>query len=316
MGNPAAAATATTKENDKPSSFHIWWTAARPHTLTASLCPCLVSYAACRPPWKLQFLWTVFCMTVQLGTNLHNDYADAVLGADTDDRVGHARATAKGWLTPNQTLQASCSVLTVTFLTGVVLAFATKQSDNPFVWCLILTSVFNAFAYTGGPVPLGYIGLSHWSIAYSGLGDVFCMAYFGLVATVMMPFLLNKEELPWRYAMQVGCLATNILVVNNLRDRFTDVRANKRTTAVRFGKYFSLYEYVFLLCITYGLVLWDTMQQKSLWRLLPCLSIPMAQKEVKAIWTKEGSLLNQHVGGAAKLQLVFCVLLAAGLFLA
>lgn len=292
--------------------MQIWWTAARPHTLTASLCPCIVSYAACRPPWRLQWIWAVFCMTVQLGTNLHNDYADAVLGADTEDRVGHARATAKGWLTPQQTLHASFSVLTATFVTGIVLAFATEQADNPVVWCLILTSVFNAFAYTGGPVPLGYIGLSHWSIAYYGLGDVFCMAYFGFVATLMIPFLSDKE-LPWNYAIQVGCLATNILVVNNLRDRFTDVKVNKRTTAVRFGKFFSLYEYLLLLFITYGLVLLDTFQNKSMWRLLPCLSIPMAKKEVQAIWTKEGSSLNQHVGGAAKLQLIFCVLLAAGL---
>ena len=306
----------TKKDAQKPSAFHIWWTAARPHTLTASLCPCIVSYAACRPPWRLQLIWTVFCMTVQLGTNLHNDYADAVLGADTDERVGHARATARGWLTPQQTLQASVSVLAVTLVTGVVLAFATEQTENPVVWGLILTSVFNAFAYTGGPVPLGYIGLSHWSIAYSGLGDVFCMAYFGLVATLMMSYLLQQQTLPWRYAIQVGCLATNILVVNNVRDRFTDVKANKRTTAVRFGKCFSLYEYVLLLAITYGLVLLDAMQQQSLWRLLPCLSIPLAKKEVQAVWTKEGSSLNPHVGGAAKLQLVFCVLLAVGILLA
>ncbi len=303
-----------TKESKekKPPTWQIWWTAARPHTLTASLCPCLVSYAACRPPWKLHIVWTVFCMTVQLGTNLHNDYADAVLGADTEERVGQARATAKGWLTPQQTLRASCTVLLGTFVAGVWLAFATEQSHNPMVWGLILTSVLNAFAYTGGPVPLGYIGLSHWSIAYSGLGDVFCMAYFGFVATLMMPFLL-RMDLPWLYALQVGCLATNILVVNNLRDRFTDVKANKRTTAVRFGKFFSLYEYVLLLAITYGLVLLDAFQHRSMWRLLPCLTMPLAKKEVEAIWTKEGSLLNQHVGGAAKLQLAFCVLLAIGL---
>ena len=36
----------------------------------------------------------------------------------------------------------------------------------------------------------------------------------------------------WLYATQVGLLATNIIVVNNLRDRHTDARADKRTSCL------------------------------------------------------------------------------------
>jgi 1,4-dihydroxy-2-naphthoate octaprenyltransferase len=309
----------------RPSNVRIWATAARPHTLTASLCPCLVSFAATRPPLHLQALAFLFCVTVQMGTNLHNDYSDYVQGADTDKRVGQPRATAQGWLTPTQTCTAACGCLSVTFLTGLYGMWLTNLWNDPLVWFVLLTSVFNAFAYTAGPFPLGYIGLEKWSIAYQGLGDIFVFVYFGLVATLMLPYAVSQSvqsvEIDWRsqwiYGAQVGLLATNIIVVNNLRDRHTDVLANKRTTAVRFGRTFALIEYVMCQVITYELVLVNAYDEKGFRAamLLPLLSIPLAFREAQAVFRKEGGDLNPHVGGAAKVQLAFCVLLSAGLFL-
>lgn len=305
----------------RPAAWKVWWTATRPHTVTASLCPCIVANAACpQTPWNIQLAWTLFCVTVQIGTNLHNDYSDYVQGADTDKRVGHARATAKGWLTPQQTCQAATLTLSVTLLAGVYLAFETNQASNPIVWFLILSSIFNAFAYTAGPYPLGYIGLAHWSIAYSGLGDIFVLLYFGLVAVLMIPYLLTCQgdtTIDWfqqiLHGTCVGFLATNILVVNNLRDRHTDTHANKLTTAVRFGRTFSLTEYVVCTLFSYTIIVIDANRAESIWRLLPFLSIPLAVKQGKAIFVKEGQALNEHVGGTAGVQLVFCVLLAVGL---
>ena len=347
----------------KPSTLKIWLTAARPHTLTASLSPCLVAYGICSPPAPLFAAWVVFCLTVQLGTNLHNDYADFVKGADTKERVGQARATAQGWLTPTQTCVAATTTLAVTLASGMYLVDAVHQWRNPYLWFLILSSIFNAFAYTGGPYPLGWIGLSNWSIAYAGQGDVFVFLYFGLVATLMLPYLMLLQRndgnvtseaastrVKWSYqliyAIQVGLLATNIIVgkfqlirpddmvldisetctdlsfrfgthtVNNLRDRHTDVSAGKRTTAVRFGRNFSIAQYILnnlaVSCLTvYNFVAEDY----DITCLLPLLCQPLVQKETTAVMRKEGAALNPHVGGAAKVQLAFCVLLTTSLLL-
>ena len=46
--------------------------------------------------------------------------------------------------------------------------------------------------------------------------------------------------------------------------------------------------------------------------LLPGLSAPLAAKTTKLVLAEEGAALNKHVGGTAKLQLVFGLLLAAG----
>jgi hypothetical protein len=86
----------------KPSTVKIWVTAARPHTLTASIAPVLVAHqvVVSSSRWKqthtdsstdstllyLSITFAAFACLIQLGTNLHNDYADFIKGADTDKR--------------------------------------------------------------------------------------------------------------------------------------------------------------------------------------------------------------------------------------
>ncbi|KAL7579901.1 hypothetical protein ACA910_004907 [Epithemia clementina (nom. ined.)] len=313
---------------DRPSSLVVWSTAARPHTLTASVSPCLVTFALTPDTfWNQKLAWLVFCVTVQIGTNLHNDYSDFVQGADTDKRVGQKRATAQGWITPTETCRAATGVLTVTFLSGLYLIVTSHQISNPWAWFLVLSSIFNAFAYTGGPYPLGYIGLSKFSIAYAGLGEVFVLLYFGYVAVFMVPYLTyycqGKDNLDWvtvfSHGTSVGFLAMNIIIVNNLRDRHTDAEAQKRTTAVRFGRTFALAEYAFSVIISYAVLIYEAIlrhKQFQSWKLLALLSLPLAILETKAVFCcPEGPSLNKHVGATAGVQFLFCILLSIGCLL-
>mmetsp|Transcript_15049 Transcript_15049/g.31214 ORF Transcript_15049/g.31214 Transcript_15049/m.31214 type:complete len:343 (+) Transcript_15049:107-1135(+) len=333
-------ATTTTSSSSKPPLWKIWFVAARPHTLPLSVAPNLIAYNAgvafvdfddTTSYFWLVVEWTLFCILMQLGTNLHNDYADFVKGADNEKRVGQARATQKGWLTPFQTAMASGLTLLVGLLLGIrfILQMTAAAEDDEgwkgiaIMVFIVVTSIFNAFAYTGGPWPLGYIGMPNFSLGYSGLGDLFVFLYFGLVATLVPPFLhvacnpsgAVLKDLLWKfapYSIQVAVLATNIIVVNNLRDRHTDVFANKRTLAVRFGARFCRAEYATNLLVAYALVLLDTMNESRMHpiKLLPLLSLPLAWKEWQAVSKNEGGALNKHVGGAARLQFVFCILLA------
>merc|ERR1740130_2288742 len=122
------------------------------------------------------------------------------------------------------------------------------------VW-VVVTSEFNAVAYTGGPYPLGYIHpkLGEFSLGYLGLGDLFVLLYFGFVAvcgTYYLQLLSCPLHVVWA-AVPVGFLATAIIVVNNLRDRKTDVKAQKLTMAVRFGATFARVEYTLLVALSY-----------------------------------------------------------------
>ena len=105
------------------------------------------------------------------------------------------------------------------------------------------------------------------SIVYFGLGDLFAFLYFELVDTLEVPYLYSARVLSsvgdthadvWERmqpsvvaAVPIGFLATAIIVVNNLRDRHTDVKVGKRTTAVRFGETFARTLYLILVGGTY-----------------------------------------------------------------
>jgi 1,4-dihydroxy-2-naphthoate octaprenyltransferase len=365
-------------QENRPSTLQVWVLAARPHTLTASIAPVLVSWAVIKQycyyykeqyqihPYRsssssssaelssdpqltlISILFAIFACLIQLGTNLHNDYADYIKGADTDKRVGHSRATQRGWLSPFQTAAGSTICLAIAFSLGLILTYMTGRLD-PFMIFVTISSVFNAFCYTGGEYPLGYIGLGNLSIGYSGLGDVFVFLYFGLVATVTVPYIfivrmgladdesdggsgilgIFRHELfvtSLIVALPIGFLATGIIVVNNLRDRLTDIHAGKNTLAVRFGEAFARIEYMSLVLGSYWMLIplsrWKVLSRVvdgtdaiNYGLFLPLLSFPKALVELKAMGFqgKDGAALNQHVGGTAKVQLLYCVLLVIGL---
>ena len=236
------------KDEEKPSMLKLWFLAIRPQTLPASVSPVAVGAALAyadghRGGLREALAFFVFALLIQIGTNLHNDYADFVKGADTHERLGQARVTQKGWLSPREVATGATVALAGALLVGLRLILI---GGWPMVW-VVLTSEFNAVAYTGGPYPLGLIGLGDFSIGYLGLGDLFVLLYFGFVAVCGTYYLCSTPALSVPFhavwgASIVGVLATAIIVVNNLRDRKTDVKAGKRTMAVRFGATFARIE--------------------------------------------------------------------------
>jgi 1,4-dihydroxy-2-naphthoate octaprenyltransferase len=130
------------------------------------------------------------------------------------------------------------------------------------------------------------------------------------VQTLDLPTLAIWASLP------VGSLATAILVVNNVRDRETDVLANKRTLAVRWGRQAGLYEYLGLVLVSYLVPCTLVISgQLGAWGLLPLASAPLGLWLVKRVFRDRGRPLNQALVGTAKLLLVYGLLLTLGLVL-
>jgi len=145
---------------------------------------------------------------------------------------------------------------------------------------------------------------------------VFVFIFFGLVA-VCGTALVEIGRVPlfaWACAIPVGSLATAILVVNNLRDRVTDLGAGKRTLAVRYGRSFALNQYRTLLLLSYltpvGLVVAGSTGPEVL---VTLLSLPLAFKTERAVTATEGRALNPLLAATAKLLAVFGLLFALGL---
>lgn len=222
--------------------MNTWLLASRPKTLLAAFVPVMLGTALARTDGHAillrAFVALIGAFLIQIGTNFFNDYADFKLGADTEARKGPTRAVASGLIPPRSMLIASCLVFALSLGCSGLLAY---WAGWPML-LLGLVSVACGFWYTAG----------RWSLAYLGLGEIFVVLFFGLVATAGT-YYVQAEALPtyaWVAGFCPGFLATCLIVVNNWRDIEEDRAAQKKTLAARFGPGFAATE--FILCLAAG----------------------------------------------------------------
>ena len=287
------------------SALSAWVLATRPKTLVAGVVPVAVGSAlALRDGAFVAWVAVaalVGALLIQVGTNLVNDYYDHLRGADTAERLGPPRATQQGWLAPRTVLTGAVVCFAAAMLVGVSLVVA---GGLPLL-AVGLLSIAAGYAYTGGPWPLGY----------HGLGDVFVLVFFGLVAVGGTYFAqAHQLTLPVLIAgLAVGSLGVALLAVNNVRDERTDAAAGKRTLVVRFGARFGKAEYVATLALAALVPVGLWLSGRSGWVLLPLAAAPLAVPPLRVLFTQSGAALNAALAGTARLQLVYGVLFAVGL---
>jgi 1,4-dihydroxy-2-naphthoate octaprenyltransferase len=110
-------------------------------------------------------------------------------------------------------------------------------------------------------------------------------------------------------------LITNILIIDDIRDRDFDVVKGKNTIAVRFGRKSSRAEFVVLMGLSYLAPFWFWLGLGlSVWVLLPLLSLPPAILLARAVCTLDRFVdLIPMTPRGAQLVLGYSLLLALGL---
>ena len=183
--------------------------------------------------WAVAALCALVALLMQIAVNYANDYADGVRGTDEGrsgggavDDTGRAptRLVASGVPT-NRVLAAAGISASLACLAGLAIVIMTGY------WWLVLVGALCVVAgwfYTGGSHPYGY----------AGFGELAVFVFFGLVATLGTQFALAGEitALGWLFAVLGGLNAVLILMVNNLRDRTSDLAHGKHTLAVRLSE--------------------------------------------------------------------------------
>lgn len=207
-----------------------WILAARPKTLPAAVIPVIVGSAlAFRYESFLPLpaaLCLVFAILIQIGTNFANDYFDWKQGADTKERIGPTRAVASGLVPPMTMLLVAILTLSLAFCFGLLLI----HWGGAWLVGIGIASVVCAIAYTAQPIALGY----------RGLGDLFVVFFFGIVAVCVTVYVQTGffPVAGWFIGLAIGLLSNNLLVINNYRDLVSDRKSGKRTLVVRFGPEF------------------------------------------------------------------------------
>jgi len=204
-----------------------WITGARVRTLPLAAAPIFLGAATAWLIDRFDLLLGIGALAValllQIGVNYANDYSDGIRGTD-DNRVGPQRLTASGLVRPQSVkLAAGISFLAAGAI-GLSMVIATSQYWLVLVGAL---SILAAWYYTGGKHPYGY----------AGLGELAVFVFFGLVATVGTNFLMTGkvDALALILGAASGLYASAVLLVNNIRDRETDIASGKRTLAVLLG---------------------------------------------------------------------------------
>ncbi len=287
-----------------------WLLAARPKTLTAAIVPIvaatsLASFQSSDWSWQVLVLALCSAIFIQIGTNLVNDAVDFKKGADTNERIGPQRVTQSGLFSASQVMRAAGIIFLVALLCGIPLVI---KGGFPIV-IIGLISILMGYSYTSGPFPLAYLGL----------GDIFVVFFFGLVAVGGVYFLHTGTVTAdcAILGLQIGLLSTVLIAINNLRDCEGDKKVGKKTLAVRFGKNFVRWEIFLLLNLPFvaGLY-WYLVNGMFFAFLMPLFIFPLAVRISYLIFVTEPSpVYNKYLGMSALVHLLFGILFSIGVLL-
>ena len=287
----------------------VWLQAARPKTLGAAVAPVLVGtgMAVEGGAWHplSALLALAGAVLIQVGVNYHNDYADYVQGADTDDRVGPLRVTQAGLVDPSTMRRTTILVFALAVLSGGYLIF---RGGWPIL-VVGLASIGAAVWYTAG----------RYSLAALGLADLFVFVFFGPVA-VGGTYYVQALSLPTEVIVAgagPGLLSIGILLVNNVRDVAQDRQADKRTLVVRFGRRFGVIAYgvcvVGALVLPVGLAAGVGAVDPHPWAALPLVLVPLAVRPIRVLAkTTDPKALNPLLGATGRILVLWAVLFTIG----
>lgn len=292
--------------SDRPNFIQTWWLAIRPRTLPAAASGVTMGCALAWYDGSFMFLPALACLLIalllQIGSNVANDVFDFERGADTAERLGPVRVTQAGFLTPTQVKRGMVVIFALAAMLGLYLAALRGWT---VIW-LGTAAILSAVAYTGGPYPLGY----------HGLGDVFVFIFFGVVAVAGTYFVQTGSVSPaaWWMSVPIGFIVTAILVVNNLRDLENDRKAGKHTLAVRMGEKATKAEYLLLMLIAYLIVpIFVWMKIIPVGAMLAWLSLPIAIRTLRVVFTQVGHPLNTALAGTGQTAFLFSFFFWVGL---
>jgi 1,4-dihydroxy-2-naphthoate octaprenyltransferase len=181
-----------------------------------------------------------------------------------------------------------------------------------------------SLCYAGGPLPYAKLGLAE--VVFFAMFGIVAVAgtYFVQVAWLrasVSPALSSFVSPPFSafvVGLPIGALVTNVLIIDDMRDRHFDALKAWRTTAVRLGTRGSRVAFLALSIFAYvAPFAFSAWLGLGAWVLLPLLTCTWAWSIWRTVWTHdEPSALASLTRSASLLSLTYAALLALGLALA
>ena len=216
-------------------NLKIWLSAFRLRTLPLSVSGIIVAsflayYNGVFDPFT-GFLAICTVLSLQILSNLANDYGDGIKGTDNENRIGPERAIQSG-LISKQAMQHAIKInILIAIFFVIYLIFRAFRME--YLWYSLLFFILGGLTiaasikYTVGKKAYGY----------RALGDLMVFICFGLLSVIGCYFLYAKQidHVTILPACVIGMLSTAVLNLNNMRDIESDKKSNKITVAVKLG---------------------------------------------------------------------------------
>jgi 1,4-dihydroxy-2-naphthoate polyprenyltransferase len=289
------------------------------HTLPTAIAPVIVAMGLAYHdqvfaplPALLAFLagWLI-----QFAGVVTDNYENLVRQPDDREHPELIDAVRSGLLTLAGLRLTIIGCYALAVLIGIYLTYVA----GPAVVVIGLFSIAASWLYSAGPLPVGRVGLAD-PLFFLFFGVVSVVgAYYVQAAAVLEPAHWPQALPPSAFALSlpIGALITNILIIDDIRDREFDAIKGKNTVAVRFGAKWSRLEFVVLLCASYGTLFWFWLGlDLGVWILLPLLTLPYGYAVTRAVLMLDRFAdLVPMTPRAAQLVVAYSVLLALGLAL-
>ena len=293
-----------------------YFAATRPAFVTASLMAGLIGLAIARHDGivfdvPLALVTLLFALLAHAGTNVLNDYYDALNGTDAQNTerifpfTGGSRFIQNGVLTLAQTRNFGFALLAGVALAGLWL----MEHSAPQLLYIGLTGLFIGWAYSAPP----------FNLVSRGWGEL-CVAAGILLITVGTDFVQRKgfDAAPFVAGLPYALLATNLLYINQFPDRSADTAAGKMHWVARLDVRQARWGYVLIVTLAYA---WMLLSVVMGWLpvpvLLALLALPLSVQAVRLLLRFAAQ--PRQLGDAIKLtigaMLVHGALLSLGLIL-
>lgn len=250
-------------------------------------------------------------VALQAATNMINDYYDYVQGTDTFEelsleRIGPGLAIQQGLVTPGQLWWGAI----LTFIFGSVLGLILVYQCGWVILLIGVLSVAAGYFYTAPPI----------SLAYRGLGDLAVFVFMGpgFILGGYYVQALSFSGGAVAAAIAMGCLASGVLQVNNMRDIDNDIRHGKRTFAAIIGRQPAVVELMASDVVAFTAVAAGVIAGALPWLALAVLlTVPRAVKQVRLVRTAtDWRNMNEALNLTAQFHLEFGLILSVALVLA
>jgi|TARA_R100000479_G_scaffold165038_1_gene104143 1,4-dihydroxy-2-naphthoate octaprenyltransferase len=292
------------------TKLRAWVSAARLRTLPLSISGILTASAVAISEENFNLTICILAIITTLGfqilSNFANDYGDGVKGTDNADRVGPARAMQSGLLNAKELKIGMIITAALTLLIATMLIFSAFGNENfllSFIFFnLGIAAIIAAVTYTVGKKAYGY----------RAMGDLFVFLFFGLLGVMGCYFLYSKSlgDLVFMPALVIGMLSAAVLNLNNMRDRLSDAKVNKKTLAVVLGGVKSKHYHASLIMVGFLIaLLYFLLKAETVMEFIPLVAfIPLFLNVIKVYKNDSPALLDPELKKVALSTFLFAIL--------